>query len=222
MRIKTLATAVALYFVCQQTLFAQNTYTGAVTFGTSYSTLRTDLFSLQNARMGFSAGLSFIIPLNDRLEFNPEISYVQKGGAARATLLFPEQAISTRTYNFNYNSFEANMLMGLQPVKSIPIRLLAGAFMGAMSNNLSDEVTELYVGNVEGYNTAMPVENLNNAFAGIDFGPVAGISLGNGRFRANLRYQVGVPNLYNRLEFMPEGHTVRTSAARLTMSYFIF
>jgi hypothetical protein len=222
MRIKTLATAVALYFVCQQTLFAQDSYSGAVTFGTSYSSLRTDLFTIQNARMGFSAGLSFSIPLNDRFEFNPEISYVQKGGAARATLLFPEQEISTRTYNFNYNSFEANMLVGYQPTKSLPIRLHAGAFMGAISNNLSDEITDLYVGNVEGYNTAMPVENLNNAFAGIDFGPVAGISLGNGRFRANLRYQVGVPNLYDRLEFMPQGHFIRTSEARLTMTYFIF
>jgi hypothetical protein len=222
MYFKTLATAVALFIFCQQTLVAQNTYTGAVTFGTSFSSLRTDLFAVQNARMGFSAGLSFVVPLNDRLEFSPEISFIQKGGSARATLLFPEQEISTRTYNFNYNSFEANMLLGYQPSKDLPIRLQTGAFMGAISNNLSDKITDLYVGNVEGYNTAIPVENLNNAFAGIDFGPLAGITLGNGRFRANLRYQMGVPNLYKRIEFMPSGHSIRTSAARLTMTYFIF
>jgi hypothetical protein len=114
------------------------------------------------------------------------------------------------------------MLMGYKPVKSMPFRLHIGGFMGAMSHNLSDKSTDLFVGNVEGYNTAVPVEALNNAFAGIDFGPVGGISVGNGRLRANLRYQMGVPNLYNHLEFMPNGHSIRTWAARLTMTYFIF
>jgi Outer membrane protein beta-barrel domain len=222
MYFKTLATAVALFFVCQQTLLAQDSFTGAVTFGTSYSSLRTDLFAVQNARMGFSAGLSFVVPLNDRLEFNPEISFIQKGGSARATLLFPEQISSARTYNFNYNSFEASMLLGIKPLSGLPVRFQTGAFFGAISNNLSDKITDLYVGDVQGYNKAIPVENLNNAFAGIDFGPVASISVGNGRFRANLRYQMGIPNLYNRLEFMPEKHSIRTSAARLTMTYFLF
>jgi hypothetical protein len=222
MNLKHFATSVALLIVCQQTLTAQNTYTGAVSFGTTYSTLHTDLFTVQNARVGFSAGLAFAFPINDRIEINPEFAYVQKGGSARASFLYPEQSISNRTYNFNYNAFETNVLVGVKPLENFPIRLHAGAYLAAMANNLSDKSTDLYIGNLDDYNTTMPIEKLNNAFAGLDFGPVAGISIGNGRFRANLRYQAGLPNLYNKLEFMPAGHSIHTSAARLTMTYFMF
>jgi len=101
------------------------------------------------------------------------------------------------------------------------VRLQAGGFVGSHFHNLNRENLNLYVGNYESINDATRAVNLNDAFSGMDFGPAAGISGGSGQFRVNARYYWGTRNLYNNLDFVESGHTIRSSSARLTLTYFL-
>lgn len=198
-----------------------NTISTGISFGTGFSTLRSDLFATSDARLGYSAGLSFVVPMGSRLELNPEISFTQKGASGQAGAFRPEEAPEMQAYNYHYNTFELGLLVGYQPIASVPVRLQAGGFLDANQHNLAEN-DQLFVGDLYDYTTAMPASDLNDAFGGLDFGPAAGISVGNSRFRANFRYYLGVPNLYSYLEFKPEGHSIRSSAFRLTATYFLF
>jgi hypothetical protein len=77
------------------------------------------------------------------------------------------------------------------------------------------------IGDYENINKAIRAVDLNDVFAGIDFGPALGISAGEGRFRANARYYLGVKNLYNYLDFVTAGPRIRTGSLRLTLTWFL-
>lgn len=222
MNVRTIIPTFALLFAFAQITIAQNDFTGAISFGSAYSSLRSDLFATQNGRMGFSAGLSFALPINSRLTLNPEVSFIQKGASARTVSVRPEQDVAYRNNDFYYNTFEANMLLGIQPIAEVPVRLQVGAFLDANSHRMSEKQDDTYIGDYKYLNTLLPTQELNNAFGGIDYGPVVGVDFGSGRFHVGVRYQQGLKNLYNYLEFLPEGHQIRTSSVRLSVSYFIF
>jgi hypothetical protein len=70
-------------------------------------------------------------------------------------------------------------------------------------------------------NKAILAEKLERAFAGVDYGPAFGVSAGSGRLRLNLRYYLGLRNLYNNLEFMEKGHSIRTGSLRVTLTGYL-
>lgn len=223
MQLKTIAAAAWLAAALANTSSAQTNsiISTGISFGTGLSTLRSDLFKTDDTRLGYSAGLSFIVPLGSRVELNPEISFTQKGASGAAGAFRPEQEPAMQAYKYHYKAFELGVLVGYQPFASVPVRLQVGGFLDANQHNLAEN-DQLFVGDLHDYTSAMPASDLNDAFGGLDFGPAAGISVGNSRFRANFRYYLGVPNLYNYLEFKPEGHSIRSSAFRLTATYFLF
>ena len=70
-------------------------------------------------------------------------------------------------------------------------------------------------------NNAMRAVDLNDAFAGLDFGPVVGIAAGSDRLRANMRFYLGVQNLYNYLDWVVPGPGIHTQAIRLSLTWFL-
>jgi hypothetical protein len=112
--------------------------------------------------------------------------------------------------------------LGWQPLKTLPIRVQGGAFLGTHFHNLDRTDRNLYVGDYEDLNNAIRAVDLNDAFSGVDAGPVVGISAGEGRFRANARYYLGTRNLYKNLDFTlaEKKHDIRTGSLRLTLTYF--
>lgn len=225
MQVRTFVAAIALAALFANASSAQTStadrITTSLSFGSGYSTIRSDLFSTENGRLGYAAGLSFVVPMGSRLELNPEISFTQKGATAQAGLVRVEDEPLMTTYRYNYKAFELGVLVGYQPFASVPVRLQLGGFLDANQHNL-DERDDLFVGDLYNYNAARPASDLNDAFGGLDYGPAMGLSAGGTRFRVNFRYYLGVPNLYNYLEFMPEGHSIRTSAFRLSATYLLF
>lgn len=200
---------------------AQSRYQMGFTFGSNYSSLRSDLFTTSSGRLGWAAGCSFALGFGDQFELNPEIVFTQKGASAKAAYFRAEEAADIRTYQFFYNTFEAGLFAGYQPVTSVPVRLQAGGFFGTHFHTLNKNDQDLMVGNYDDLNEATPAYQLNDAFSGVDFGPALGVSAGDGRFRANARYYFGARNLYNNLDFMEAGHSIRTSSLRLTLTYFL-
>jgi len=200
---------------------AQTYYQVGVTTGVNYSSLRSDLFTTSSGRSGLVAGFSVALGINDRFELNPEIVFTQKGASAKAVSFRPEEAIEVFSRDYYYNTFEAGMIAGYQPVLDVPVRLQAGGFFGTYFNYNDSRDENLWVGNYENLNYAMPADKLNPAFAGLDFGPVVGLSAGSGQLRLNIRYYLGVKNLYDNLDYVAEGHRISTSAFRVSLTGYL-
>ncbi len=219
MNAKAIFTATFLFLALAAT--AQSRYQMGITFGSNYSSLRSDLFTTSSGRLGWAAGCSFALGFGDRFELNPEIVFTQKGASAKAAYFRPEEPADINTYNFYYNTFEAGLFAGFQPGAHVPVRLQAGGFFGTHFHTLNKNSRDLMVGDYENINNATPAYQLNDAFSGVDFGPAVGISAGDGHFRATARYYFGARNLYNNLDFVEGGHSIRTSSMRLTLTYFL-
>ncbi len=221
MNVKTFFAAIALAALATTTLSAQLHHQLGFTFGSNYSSLRSDLFPNASGRLSYAVGASFNLGFNDRFGLNQEIIYTQKGASAQATYFRPEQEPEARSYDYHYSTFETGLFADFQPLATLPVRLQAGGFLGTHFHNMDRTNRELYIGNYETINEATPAADLNDAFSGIDFGPAAGISGGSGQFRVNARYYWGTRNLYNNLDFVEAGHHIRTSSVRLTLTYFL-
>lgn len=211
----------AFFLIAAASLPAQSHYQLGFTFGSNYSSLRSDLFPTSSGRLGVAVGCAFTLGLGDRFELNPEILFTQKGANAQAAYFLPEEKADIRTYQYFYNTFEAGLFAGFRPIADLPFQIQAGGFFGTHFHNLNRNSRELYVGNYENINDATRAVDLNDAFSGVDFGPVLGLSAGEGRFRANIRYYLGARNLYNNLDFVEGGHHIRTSSLRLSLTYFV-
>jgi len=220
MNVRSFLSAAILATLFVSSVSAQR-YQMGFTTGSNYSSLQSYLFTTSSGRLSGAIGCSFLIGLGEKFEFNQEILFVQKGATAKAVYFRPEQAPDVRTYQFFYNSFEAGMFLGFQPSVTVPIRLQAGGFFGTHFHNLDRSERDSYVGNYETINSATRAADLNDAFSGVDYGPAVGISAGEGRFRANARYYYGARNLYNNLDFVKAGHSIRTNSIRLTLTYFL-
>lgn len=213
--------AAALLTATAFSVQAQTRYQFGFTAGSNYSSLRSDLFPTSSGRLGFAAGCSFALGFGDHFELNPEIVFTQKGAAAQVAFFQPEEKAVIQTYEYYYNTFEAGLFAGFQPSARVPFRIQAGGFFGTHFHNLDRNNPELFVGDYENINNATRAVDLNDAFSGVDFGPAVGLSAGEGRFRANIRYYLGARNLYNNLDFVESGHNIRTSSVRLTVTYFV-
>lgn len=191
------------------------------TAGTGYSSLRSDLFTTSSGRLAPVIGCSFVVGMNDILELNQEVVLTMRGARARAVYFRPEEAPDEHTYAYSYNTFETGLFAGFQPGDHFPLRFQAGGYFGANFHTLDRSQRELMIGDYENINKAIRAVDLNDVFAGIDFGPALGISAGEGRFRANARYYLGVKNLYNYLDFVTAGPRIRTGSLRLTLTWFL-
>lgn len=200
---------------------AQLRYQIGFTAGFNYSSLRSDLFTTASGRPAPAFGCSAVVGLNDFVELNQEVVLTFKGANVRAVYFRPEEAPEEHTYAYHYNSFETSLFAGIQPAIHLPLRFQIGGFFGANFHTLDRSQRELMIADYDNINNAIRAVDLNDAFAGIDFGPALGISAGEGRFRASARYYLGVRNLYNYLDFVTAGPGIRTSALRLSLTCFI-
>ena len=210
----------ALFIATTASTFAQSTYKMGIVAGANASSLSSDLFTTASGRLGYAAGCSFVISLNDKFEYNQEIVFTQKGGSAKTVQFRPEEQPLNGTNDFHYNTFEAGSFIGFKPVESLPFQIHAGAFVGSHFANLDRTKRDQYLGNYEDLNEATRAVDLNDAFSGVDFGPAIGISAGEKRFRANVRYYLGARNLYNNIAFTTEDHQIRTKSLRFSLTYF--
>lgn len=221
MNIKVFASAaLGIIFATTTVVNAQSHYKMGFTLGSNYSSLRSDLYTTSSGRLSPSAGFSITLGFGQRFELNPEIMFAQKGATAQTVTFNPENVPTVGTYNFYYNTFEAGVFAGYQPIQNLPIRLQAGGFFGTHFHNLDRSQKDEYVGDYENIVNATQVTLLNESLSGVDFGPAFGLSAGMGRFNINARYYLGARNLYNNIAFAPEGHNIRSSSMRLTLTYY--
>ncbi len=207
-------------FATAPTAQAQVRHRLGFSIGSNYSSIQSDLFTTSTGRLSPVVGCNFQFEFNDRFSVTQEIMFTQKGGSARAVHFVPEQISEEYTYNYYYNTFEAGVFATFYPM-GLPIGLQGGGFFGTNFHNLNRNSRDLYVGDYVSINHATRAADLNDAFAGMDFGPAAGICATAGRFQANARYYYGVSNLYNNLDFVEGGHRINTNSLRLSLTYFL-
>lgn len=208
-------------FSVAQTGHAQIRYQLGITSGVNVSSLKSDLFTTSSGRIAPVIGCSFVVSWQEQFELNQEIVLAFKGAKARAVYFRPEEKPEEHTYAYHYNSFETAILGGFRPGRDVPLLLQAGGYLGANFHQLDREQRELMITDYQHINHAMRAVDLNDAFAGLEFGPVVGITAGDGRFRANARYYMGLRNLYNHLDFVAPGPHIRTNALRFSLTYFL-
>lgn len=207
-------------FAIPHTAQAQVRHRLGFTIGSNYSSVTSDLFTTSTGRLSAVVGCNFQFEFNDHFSVTQEIMYTRKGGTARAVYFVPEQIAEEHTYDYFYNTFEAGAFATFLPFE-FPIGLQAGAFFGTNFHNLNRNNRNLYVGDYVSINHATKAADLNEAFAGMDFGPAVGITAAAGRFQASARYYYGVSNLYNNLDFVEAGHRINTNSLRLGLTYFL-
>lgn len=220
MNIRILAFAAFFATISCTALQAQSQYKMGFTFGSNYSSLKSDLFTTASGRLSATAGFTISLGFGDRFELSPEIMFVQKGASAKTVNFQPEAAPVVSTYDFNYNSFEAGLFAGFKPIASMPISFQVGGFFGSHFHNLDRTQLDQYLGDYESINNATQAVDLNEAFTGIDFGPAIGISAGEGPFRVNARYYLGTRNLNNNRDFVDKSNFIHTNSIRLALTYF--
>lgn len=199
---------------------AQTSYKMGFTFGSNYSSLRSDLYTTSSGRLSPALGFSINLGFGDRFELTPEIMFLQKGASVKAVAFNPENKPTETTYNFYYNSFEAGLFAAYQPIGTVPVRIQAGGFFGSHFHNLDRSQKDLYVGDYQNIVNATQVTLLNESLSGVDFGPALGVSAGSGRFNVSARYYLGARNLYKNLAFAPDGHNIHTSSLRVALTYY--
>ena len=215
------ALAVLFTAILATTASAQTNYQIGFTAGANYSSLNSDMFATSSGRLSPAIGCTFIVGLSDFFELNQEIAFVQKGATAKAVYFRPEDTPASATYEYFYNTFEAGLFAGIKPMRNIPITFQAGGYLGTHFSNLNRNDTELYVGDYESINNATKAVDLNDAYAGVDFGPAFGITAGAGQVRVSARYYLGTANLYNNLDYVEGGHKITTNSLRLSVSYLL-
>ena len=207
-------------FAIPTTTQAQVRHRLGFSIGSNYASVQSDLFTTSTGRLSPVVGCNFQFEFNDRFSLTQEIMFTQKGGSVRAVHFVPEQISEEHTYDFHYNTFEAGVFATFRPM-GLPIGLQGGGFFGTNFHNLNRNNRNLYVGDYNNINNATRAADLNDAFAGMDFGPAAGITAMAGRFQASARYYYGISNLYNNLDFVEAGHRINTNSLRLSLTYFI-
>ncbi len=223
MNAKTLPAIILLIAFATISLSAQAYHQLGFTFGSNYSTLRSDLFPTTSGRLSYAVGAVLNVGFNDRFGLSQEIILTQKGASAQAVSFRPEQEPTRQSYNYHYSAYQTSILANFQPIANIPVRLQVGGYVEMLANRLQRNNYDLYVGEYDN-NTAykaMLATKLNEAFSGVDFGPAIGISAGSSRFRVNVQYRHGVQNLYKNLDFMELGHHIRTNSLRLSLTCFL-
>ncbi len=222
MNIKFFASAAFIAILATTTTVAnaQSSYKMGFTLGSNYSSLRSDLFTTASGRLSPTAGFSISLGFGDRFELTPEIAFAQKGATVKTVSFNPENEPTTNTYDFYYNTFEAGLFAGFQPIKTVPVRLQAGGFFGTQFHNLDKSHKNLYVTDYENIVNATQVTLLNESFSGVDFGPAFGLSAGMGRFNVAARYYIGARNLYNNIAFASKGPQIHTSSMRIALTYY--
>lgn len=220
MHIRTLLLTLCFFSVALSAN-AQIRYQLGITAGVNHASLRSDLFATSSGRLAPALGCSFAVGFGRLFELNQEIVLTFKGAKARAVYFRPEEKPGEHTFSYHYNTFETALFAGIRPGARVPLLLQLGGFFGANFHGLDRSQRELMIGDYENINNAMRAVDLNDAFAGIDFGPAAGIAAGEGRFRANARYYLGMKNLYNYLDFVSPGPRIRTGSLRLTLTCFL-
>jgi hypothetical protein len=219
-RTSIIATLIIVAFALPFNSQAQVKHRLGFTVGSNYASVQSDLFTTSTGRLSAVVGCNFQFDFSDRFSLTQEIMFMQKGASARAVYFVPEQISEEHTYNYYYNTFEAGAFATFHP-GGFPIGLQAGGFFGTNFHNLNRNNRDLYVGDYVSINHATRAADLNEAFAGMDFGPAAGINVSAGRFQANARYYYGVSNLYNNLDFVEAGHRIHTNSLRLSLTYFL-
>lgn len=210
----------ALVAASASPVFAQFSCKMGFTSGGNYSTLRSDLFQTLSGRANATAGFTVRFGFGESVELNTDILYVQKGATAKVVQFRPEKAPCPGSYNFFYNSFEAGLTGGFKPVKSIPVYLQAGAFMGAHYHNLDRSHDEFYLGDYQDINKAIEAADLNEAFTGIDYGAVLGVGIGGGKFRFSARYYPGLRNLNRNRDFVDTSARITSNSCRAALTYY--
>jgi hypothetical protein len=220
MYIRTVFLSLCLFF-CTAEAIAQIRYQIGLTAGVNVSSLKSDLFTTSSGRVAPVVGCAFAVSWNEQFELNQEIVLAFKGAKARAVYFRPEEKPAEHTYSYHYNSFETAIFAGFRPGRDVPVFLQAGGYLGANFHSLNRSQRELMIADYQSINNALRAVDLNDAFAGLDFGPVVGIVVGEGRFRANARYYSGLRNLYKYLDFVEPGPHVRTNSLRFSLTYFL-
>ncbi|MBK9337981.1 MAG: outer membrane beta-barrel protein [Lewinellaceae bacterium] len=175
------------------------------TAGVNYASVRSDQFTTASGLLAPVIGCSFVVAPNGRFELNQEIILTMRGARARAVDFRAEQKPAEQTYTYNYYTFETGLFGGFRPGRDLPILLQAGGYFGANFHTLNRSRRELMIGDYQNINNAVRAVDLNDAFAGLDYGPALGLMLGEGRFRANARYYLGLKNLYSYIDFVAPG-----------------
>lgn len=215
-----IAALLILSSVCMPLLQAQSSYKMGVIFGGNYSSLRSDLFTTASGRLTATLGASVLLGFENRFELISEINFAQKGASVKTAVFNPENRPFIRNYALYHNSFEAGVFAGYQPLESLPLRLQAGGYFGGLFHTLNRSDKNMYVGNYENIVDATQVTLLNESMSGIDFGPAFGVSGGEGRFRVNVRYYLGLRNLYDNIAFTTENHRIKSNSIRVAITYF--
>lgn len=212
------------FILCMSSVYlplqAQSSYKMGVIFGGNYASLRSDLFTTASGRLTATLGASVLLGFDNRLELLSEINFVQKGASVKTVVFNPENKPSIRNYALHHNSFEAGIFVGYQPIESMPLRLQAGGYFGALFHTLDRTNKDMFIGNYDNIVEATQVTLLNESMSGIDFGPAFGVSGGEGRFRVNVRFYLGLRNLYDNIAFTTENHRIKSSSIRVAFTYF--
>ncbi|MCS7036271.1 MAG: hypothetical protein RMJ33_08290 [Saprospiraceae bacterium] len=202
-------------------LAAQLRYQMGFLSGVQYTLLRSDMFTTASGRVAPVVGFAFAVGPRRWWELTQEVVLTEGGAHAHAVYFRADAPPESHLYTYKFYSFETALLVGWQPSRDVPLWLQAGGFLGGNFDHLNRRQRELMIGDYENINRATRAVELNDAFSGLDYGLAAGIALGEGRFRANARYYLGVKNLYRYLDFATPGPYLRTSALRCSLAYFL-
>ncbi len=210
-----------LFLLLPLGLTAQLRYQMGLLTGVQYTLLRSDLFTTASGRVAPVVGFAFAVGPHRRWELLQEVVLTEGGAHARAVYFRAGAPPEDHLYTYKYYSFETSLFVGWQPSREVPLWLQAGAFLGGNFDHLNRQQREFMIGDYENINRAVRAVELNDAFSGLDYGPAAGLALGEGRFRASARYYLGVKNLYRYLDFATPGPYLQTSALRCSLTYFL-
>jgi hypothetical protein len=189
--------------------------------GLNQSSLRSDFLQIADARTSWTAGLNYLIPLGPQLDYQQELLYAREGASAKVLVSGSESGPREGRYNFFYTTLGTTGLLSWKPAKRTPLYLEGGGFFATYANRLERSVPGVVLLDNPDFYLATPVHKVSPAFGGIDYGPVAGVGVGNDRVRLSVRYRWGMKNLYDNVDFVPHVYSIRTQAVRATLTVYL-
>lgn len=185
--------------------------------GATFTTIRFTENENVGGRFGYVGGLAANFPLDpDRfLSIQPELLYIQKGSKLSQIPVY-------NTQEFILNYLETPILVKIsfnsQPLKAYVNAGPSVAYTLDGINKKGENNLDIKFGNEEG------TDFKNRIDLGLQFGGGVGLQVGLGEIQLDIRYGLGLSNLYlNDKDTVTQtgSHTARNSAFALTLGYAI-
>jgi hypothetical protein len=182
---------IILFFIlCSCFIFSQERPGFYLLVGACNSSLKTKAITVENDNIGYVAGIGVFMGHDERFSWQMELAYLNSPISLKAT--------DDKFYKYNFSNFQSGIYLTYNIFESEENKFYFGPQLGigfdfGAFNNASDEYSNELIFVPEGVDEM----TLHNDTSILNTNLVLGINATYTKFKVNLRYTIGLSNVFD-------------------------